>query len=184
MSQPVILIPPQVNLHFGNSFHCYRNAFILRLQNCCARVFCENYWRRTTPSMFQMSHFPYDKPHKQRRPLKVLFTGSRLASRVHLNSEPYHQGLKCENSVLCWGRLKGAAFLQRFSECLDASFRLQSRPSVNVSERCSERDGKAYQQTVILSLQGKNLIVVEDILDNRFTADLPAKLLQAAHPSR
>jgi hypoxanthine phosphoribosyltransferase len=115
-------------------------------------------------------------------PLKVLFSREQIASRVVEIGAQITKDYAGESVVLV-GVLKGAClFLSDLARniALDASFDFIAVSSYG-SGKMSSGDVKLTKD-VDTSLQGKNVIVVEDILDTGYTLTYLTKLLQAAQP--
>src|SRR5437870_2996081 len=115
-------------------------------------------------------------------PLKVLFTRQQIESRVIELGAQISKDYAGESVVLV-GVLKGAClFLSDLARniSLDASFDFIAVSSYG-SGKMSSGEVKLTKD-VDTSLQGKNVIVVEDILDTGYTLTYLMKLLQAAQP--
>jgi hypoxanthine phosphoribosyltransferase len=114
--------------------------------------------------------------------LKVLFSRDQIHSRVVEIGAQITKDYAGESVVLV-GVLKGAClFLSDLARniALDASFDFIAVSSYG-SGKMSSGEVKLTKD-VDTSLQGKNVIVVEDILDTGFTLTYLMKLLQAAQP--
>jgi hypoxanthine phosphoribosyltransferase len=114
--------------------------------------------------------------------LKVLLSRAQISARVAELGAQISKDYAGESLVLV-GVLKGAClFLSDLARSidLDASFDFIAVSSYG-SGKMSSGEVKLTKD-VDTSLQGKNVIVVEDILDTGFTLTYLMKLLQAAQP--
>jgi hypoxanthine phosphoribosyltransferase len=114
--------------------------------------------------------------------LKVLLSRDQIAARVAELGAQITKDYAGESLVLV-GVLKGAClFLSDLARSIDlnASFDFIAVSSYG-SGKMSSGEVKLTKD-VDTSLQGKNVIVIEDILDTGFTLTYLMKLLQAAQP--
>jgi hypoxanthine phosphoribosyltransferase len=114
--------------------------------------------------------------------LKVLLSRDQISARVAELGAQISKDYAGESLVLV-GVLKGAClFLSDLARniSLDASFDFIAVSSYG-SGKMSSGEVKLTKD-VDTSLQGKNVIVIEDILDTGFTLTYLMKLLQAAQP--
>ncbi len=114
--------------------------------------------------------------------LKVLFSRKQIADRVAEIGAEITRDFAGESVVLV-GVLKGAClFLSDLARniALDASFDFIG-VSTYGSGKMSSGEVKLTKD-VDSSVQGKNIIIVEDILDTGFTLTYLSKVIQAAQP--
>ncbi len=114
--------------------------------------------------------------------LKVLFSRKQIADRVAELGADITRDYAGESVVLV-GVLKGAClFLSDLARniALDASFDFIA-VSTYGSGKVSSGEVKLTKD-VDSSVQGKNIIIVEDILDTGFTLTYLSKVIQAAQP--
>jgi hypoxanthine phosphoribosyltransferase len=114
--------------------------------------------------------------------LRVMYTRQQIAQRVAEIGAQISKDYVGEK-ILLVGVLKGAClFLSDLARTieLDASFDFISVSSYG-SGKQSSGEVKLVKD-VDTSLQGRNVIVVEDILDTGYTLTYLSKLLQAAQP--
>ena len=114
--------------------------------------------------------------------LKVMFTRQQIADRVAAIGAQITKDYAGESVVLV-GVLKGAClFLSDLARniALDASFDFIA-VSTYGSGKVSSGEVKLTKD-VDSSVQGKNIIIVEDILDTGFTLTYLSKVIQAAQP--
>jgi hypoxanthine phosphoribosyltransferase len=114
--------------------------------------------------------------------LKILFSRDQIASRVAQLGEKITRDFAGEPVVLV-GVLKGAAiFLSDLSRCirLDATFDFISVSSYG---NAKQNSGEVkLLKDVDQSLEGKNIILVEDILDTGLTLSYLRNVLLAKRP--
>ncbi|HWR36739.1 MAG TPA: hypoxanthine phosphoribosyltransferase [Clostridia bacterium] len=114
--------------------------------------------------------------------LKVLFTRQQIADRVAAIGAQISHDYQGEPVVLL-GVLKGAAiFLSDLSRCisLDATFDFISVSSYGNGKQNS---GEVKMlKDVDQSMEGRNIILVEDILDTGLTLSYLSKILKAHKP--
>jgi hypoxanthine phosphoribosyltransferase len=114
--------------------------------------------------------------------LKVLFSRQQIATRVAELGAQISQDFAGESVVLI-GVLKGAClFLSDLARniALDASFDFIGVSSYGSGKMSSGE--VRLTKDVDTSLQGKNVIIVEDILDTGYTLTYLSKVMQAAQP--
>lgn len=114
--------------------------------------------------------------------LKVMFSRQQIADRVAEIGAEITRDFAGESVVLV-GVLKGAClFLSDLARniALDASFDFIGVSSYG-SGKMSSGEVKLTKD-VDTSLQGKNIIIVEDILDTGYTLTYLSKVMQAAQP--
>ena len=114
--------------------------------------------------------------------LKVLITREEIAARVKEIGEQISKDFAGE-SVLLVGVLKGACiFLSDLARSItmDASFDFIAVSSYGVEKKSS--GAVKLVKDVDKPLQGKNVILVEDILDTGYTLTYLMKLLTASQP--
>jgi hypoxanthine phosphoribosyltransferase len=121
-------------------------------------------------------------PNKSSAKLKVMYSREQIAQRVKEIGAQINKDYAGEKLLLV-GVLKGAClFLSDLARSieLDCSFDFISVSSYG-SGKTSSGEVKLVKD-VDTSLQGRNVIVVEDILDTGYTLTYLSKLLQAAQP--
>jgi len=114
--------------------------------------------------------------------LKVLFSRQQIADRVAELGAQISKDFAGESVVLI-GVLKGAClFLSDLARniTLDASFDFIGVSSYGSGKMSSGE--VRLTKDVDTSLQGKNVIIVEDILDTGYTLTYLSKVMQAAQP--
>jgi hypoxanthine phosphoribosyltransferase len=114
--------------------------------------------------------------------LKILFTRKQIADRVAELGAQITRDFAGESVVLV-GVLKGAClFLSDLARniALDASFDFIGVSSYGAGKKSSGE--VKLTKDVDTSLQGKNIIVVEDILDTGYTLTYLSRVMQAAQP--
>src|SRR5207248_6052984 len=114
--------------------------------------------------------------------LRVLFTREQIAARVKELGAQITRDYAGERVVLV-GVLKGAClFLSDLARniALDATFDFIGLSTYGTGKQSSGE--VKLTKDVDAPLQGKNVIIVEDILDTGFTMTYRTKVLQAAQP--